>query len=123
MMFHCSQEVQTYKMLGEFRFTHSKSMLSFWMIDSKIAWQLGFALLSDHSVFQNIPEQYVSRFFGLLHKTYRSLYFVFADEREEIQKKTFTKWINSQLSKVGVNIAKTGQSATSKPHHMLIFMS
>lgn len=26
---------------------------------------------------------------------------IFIDEREDIQKKTFTKWINSHLSKVG----------------------
>ena len=31
---------------------------------------------------------------------YLYLYFYFKDEREDVQKKTFAKWINSQLTKV-----------------------
>ena len=32
------------------------------------------------------------------------LYLLFADERERVQKKTFTKWINSHLQRVGARV-------------------
>ena len=39
---------------------------------------------------------------------------MFADEREDVQKKSFTKWINSQLAKVLVATAPAAGSAAAR---------
>lgn len=45
---------------------------------------------------------------GTIHK---SLLFI-VDEREDIQKRSFTKWINSQLSKVRLKTSKSNSDIT-----------
>lgn len=46
-----------------------------------------------------------------LDKIHKSLLFI-VDEREDIQKRSFTKWINSQLSKVRLKTSKSNSDIT-----------
>lgn len=39
-------------------------------------------------------------------------FYLFVDEREDIQKRSFTKWINSQLSKVRLKTSKSNSDIT-----------
>lgn len=39
-------------------------------------------------------------------------FYLFVDEREDIQKRSFTKWINSQLSKVRLKTSKSNSNIT-----------
>lgn len=50
----------------------------------------------------------INLFLGTIHK---SLLFI-VDEREDIQKRSFTKWINSQLSKVRLKTSKSNSDIT-----------
>lgn len=42
-------------------------------------------------------------------------FYLFVDEREDIQKRSFTKWINSQLSKVRLKTSKSNSDITEVP--------
>ena len=44
----------------------------------------------------------------------------FADQRDAVQKKTFTKWVNKHLIKVGAHIVKTMKNCI---RHQILFVA